>query len=74
MKTVTVSALFPQLPAKMAEQGATAQATNVASATARALRDILRRPGVKGKRIREARLYLTISNGDSPKKAKKDSQ
>lgn len=61
MKTVTVSALFPQVAAKDAEQGATVRAGNIATATAKALREILKRPAIKGKWIREARLYLTIS-------------
>jgi len=64
MKTVRITALLPSLAAKDAEQSAQATAGNIATATYRALREILARPGVKGKRIREARLSLYVSNGE----------
>lgn len=64
MKTVRIDALFPDLPAKIAEQSASATATGVVTALARALRELLKRDGIKGRRLHGFRLTVYVSNGE----------
>jgi hypothetical protein len=50
MKAYSVTIHFPQAPCPVAFQNATIECSNLAPAVSRAIKTILRRPGVKGRR------------------------
>ena len=67
MKSYTVLATFPTLPASVAQQAATAQASSPHVAVGRALEQIMRRDGVKGRHVE--RFTLSVScNGKVERK------
>jgi hypothetical protein len=64
MKTFSVSVFFPEVkPAHAAWQSASSAATEIGVAVSRALSEIRERPGIKGKRIKEAQ--ITVRELDS---------
>jgi hypothetical protein len=66
MKSYTVLATFPMLPAKAAQQAATTEASKPSVAVSRALDSIFERPAVKGRRIDHFKLSVTC-NGEVEK-------
>lgn len=69
MKSFTVLATFPTLPASVAQQASTVEASSAPVAVNRALGFILRRDGVKGKQIETFTLRVTC-NGKAERKAR----
>lgn len=66
-KLVLVDAFIPEVVAKNADQSARAEATSIPVALKRAVQDILKREGVRRKRITTLRLrvsVLPIENGN----------
>jgi hypothetical protein len=61
MKSFTILATFPTLPAPVAQQAATAQASRAPVAVGRALEQIMRRDGVKGRQIESFTLRVTCN-------------
>jgi hypothetical protein len=61
MKSFTTLATFPTLPAAVAQQSSTVEASSIPVAACRALQLILARPGVKGKRIEGVTLRITCN-------------
>jgi hypothetical protein len=72
MKVFSVSAFFPHAVAHKAYQSATVTASSFETAAARGLREIWKRDGIKGRRIRVLRLDLALlRNGSMPGEEKK---
>jgi hypothetical protein len=61
MKSYTVLATFPTLPAKVAQQAATAEATTAPTAVSRALETIMKRDGVRGRRVEQFTLRVSCN-------------
>lgn len=58
MKRFEVTVLFPELPAAHAVQTVTSSGSNFIVALRRALEEIKKRPHVKGKRIKTAKITI----------------
>lgn len=69
MKSFTVLATFPTLPAPVAQQAATAEASSAHTAVGRALENIMCRDGVKGRKIESFTLRVTC-NGKVERKSR----
>lgn len=67
MKSYTVLATFPTLPASVAQQASTVEASGIPVAVNRALGHILRRDGVRGRHIERLTIQVTC-NGKVEKK------
>jgi hypothetical protein len=63
MKSYTVLATFPTLPASVAQQAATGAGSDMSVAVCRAIKTIMQRKGVKGRRIERFTLSVTC-NGE----------
>lgn len=61
MKSYTVLATFPTLPASVAQQAKSVEGASVHVAVSRALEEIMRRDGVKGRRIESFTLRVTCN-------------
>lgn len=61
MKSYTVLATFPHLPAKDAQQAATGEGCCAAVAVERALKVIFSREAIKGRRIESFNLRVTCN-------------
>jgi len=59
MKSYTVVATFPTLPAAVAQQAAVVEASGFPVAVNRALDRIMRRDGVKGRQVERLTLQVT---------------
>lgn len=65
MKSFTVTAFFPDVrPAHAAFQSCEAKADSMATAAARGLTEIRKRPAIKGRRIRQVQLIIKESEED----------
>lgn len=65
VKEYSVSAFFPEVkPAHLADQACRVQANNICLAAKRALHELRKRDGIKGKRITTVKLTIrVIGNG-----------
>lgn len=63
-KTAVIEAFFPEVGSGKANQMARAEGSRPLVAVKRALEEIMKRPGIKGKRI--STIKLTISVFDTP--------
>jgi hypothetical protein len=69
MKRFSISAFFPEVKSHVAWQSCSFDASNMGQAVHRALLEIRRRPGVKGKHVTEVRLTVKeITAAGSPAK------
>ena len=59
-KVYRIDVLLPSLPAHLADQSAKAEGGNLRVATGRALAEIFKRSGVKGRRIKSAKINVTL--------------
>jgi hypothetical protein len=60
MKAFSVTAFFPEVKAHLAYQSATKEAAEMETAVARALQEIRKRDGIKGKQVSEVRLTVKV--------------
>ena len=66
MKLVTIEAEFPELLSGRMWQNARASGTTVPTAVRRALAEILKREGIRRRRLSVIKLRISISNGGAP--------
>lgn len=64
-KKVLVSGTFPELPAKVAQQAVTAEGPTLPKAVAAAVELLLKRDGIKRKRIRLIKLNVEVLEDDN---------
>lgn len=65
MRNFVVQVEFPEVLVKDAHQTARVQATSWSHAVKRCLAEILKRPGIKGKRLSKIKLVAIRENGDA---------
>lgn len=63
-KTAVIEAFFPEVGSGKANQMARAEASRPVVAIRRALEEVMKRPGIKGKRV--STIKLTVSVFDTP--------
>lgn len=59
-KLILVDAFLPEVPSIYANKRGKAEATSIATGVKRAVHDILRQPGIKGKHIKTMRLTVSV--------------
>ena len=64
LKVVTLEGRFPELMLKNMYQQGRGQGTNLRVAAANAIRDLLKKPGLRGRRISAATLTMSIGTVD----------
>lgn len=72
IKVVTISGTFPELPASKACQEGRGEGSNIRVAAANAMRDLLKKPALRGRRLSAAR--MTVSFGFKVVEDDSDSQ
>jgi hypothetical protein len=60
MKAFSVTAFFPEVKAHLAYQSTTKEAAEMETAVSRALQEIRKRDGIKGKQLSEVRLTVKV--------------
>ena len=73
LKSVTIEAVFPELKGIYSMPTGRGQASNVRAAGANAMRDLLKQPGLKGKRFRKASATISFETvGGAEQNARKN--
>lgn len=60
IKVVTVTGTFPELPASKACQDGRGEGSNIRVAAANAIKDLLKKPALRGRHIKAARLTMAF--------------
>ena len=60
MKAFSVTAFFPEVKAHLAYQSTTKEAAEMETAVSRALQEIRKRDGIRGKQLSEVRLTVKV--------------
>ncbi len=64
LKVVTLEGTFPELYIKNMYQTGRGQGTNIRVAAANAIRDLLKNPGLRGRRISAAKIVMSVGTID----------
>jgi hypothetical protein len=64
LKVVTLEGTFPECYIKNMYQTGRGQGTNLRAAAANAIRDLLKQPGLRGKRISVAKITMSVGTID----------
>lgn len=64
VKVVTLEGAFPELVSKNMYQQGRGEASNLRAAAANAMRDLLKKPALRGRRITVAKLTMSVGTKD----------
>ena len=64
LKVVTLEGTFPEMLIKSMYQTGRGTGSNIRTAAAAAIKDLLKQPGLKGRRISAAKLTMSIGTQD----------
>jgi hypothetical protein len=64
LKVVTLEGTFPELPTPKMYQNGRGVGSNIRAAAAAAMRDLLKKPGLRARRITAAKITMSIGTQD----------
>ena len=65
VKVVTLEGSFPELVVKSMYQQGRGEGSNIRAAACAAMRDLLKKPGLRGRRISAAKITMSIGTRDA---------